>query len=102
MTTPEQGVAAIAEWSTEHIHDGCSVTWDAEARAGYAHTNPNPDAFAPTTKQVAPGVLVDVDPSGYVRGVETIGHEVGIGDLLAVLRHCRFAGWGSGSYGDDR
>lgn len=77
----------------EHFHDGCSVTWDAEVRVGYAHVNPNPDAFGvASTIEVRSGLLVDLDRDGFVRGIETLGNAVGIGELLAVLRHCRLAG----------
>lgn len=75
----------------ERTFDGCAVVWDQ--RASYAHTNPKPDAFAvATTKDIGGGIHVDLDRYGYVRGVEVIGREVTVSELLAVLRHCK---WGS-------
>jgi len=65
--------------------DGCSVTWDG--RAGYAHVFPSPDVFASAyTVAVADGTFADIDADGRVRGIETIGHPVGVSDLLAALR----------------
>jgi uncharacterized protein YuzE len=76
--------------SSEMFHSGCSVTWDAEARAAYAHTRPSPDAFSSArTVELSDRLSVDVDDEGFVRGVEVLGRQIIIGDLLTVLGRCQ-------------
>ena len=71
----------------EHNLDGSICTYDHEARAGCLNINPAPDCFEPVrTVEIHAGLLVDVDRFGIVRCVETIGHPVGMADLLAVIR----------------
>lgn len=76
--------------SSVHFFPGSSITWDGTAGAGYAEISPPHDGPVIATREVAPGLHVDVDATGAIRGIEVLGHEVGLGDLLAVLRHCRF------------
>lgn len=74
----------------EQSFDGSSVTYDYEARAGYVHVDPTPDAFAVArTVDIGGGVHVDLDADGRVRGVETM-HEPHLTDLIRVLRWCSF------------
>ncbi len=78
---------------------GSLLTWDGDAKAGYLTVCPDPQAgavqtgahvgcchHAGPTIELDDGVLVDTDAEGHVLGVEVLGHEVGISDLLIVLR----------------
>lgn len=66
-----------------------TITWDAEAATGYAYAEIEPDDMqVAATHEITSGINVDVDSFGRVLGVEVIGHEVTISDLLAVLARC--------------
>lgn len=74
---------ALEEWT----FDGSIFTYDHDARAGFVNVQPAPDAWvSKAQREVRPGVLVDLDAEGRVRGIETLGHAVGAADLLAVIR----------------
>lgn len=90
-------MTAVNLTSSVHFFPGSSITWDAAAGAGYAEINPPHEGPVIATHEVAPGLHVDVDATGAVRGIEVIGHEVGFSDLLAVLGHCRFTPEQNGS-----
>ena len=80
------------QW-TEMMIDGSSMTYDHSDGAGFLHVQQNPDAFSSAQQvEINPGLIVDLDADGNVRGIETIGHEVSMVDLLRVLRLCRVKG----------
>jgi uncharacterized protein YuzE len=80
-------LADVTILHTERFVDGSSLAWDGEAGAGYLHVFPNPDAFASFNQvDLGDGCVIDIDGQGEVRGIETIGHEVGEADLLKVIR----------------
>jgi uncharacterized protein YuzE len=86
-SNPASGNMTVT-WSEMWI-DGSSLTWDNEAKAGYLHVDPSPDAFAPTTIDIGHGIHVDVAEE-RIRGIERIGGPVDLETLLRVLRWCRW------------
>lgn len=73
---------------------GSLVTWDGEAKAGYLTVCPDPDKVpgamcshrVDRTVELGNGVNIDVDADGCVYGIETLGHEVKMEDLILALR----------------
>lgn len=73
---------------------GAEISWDNEAKAGFIcveHGFPKegwPGCAWASRRQVElrPGLIIDLDADGHVRGIETIGWEAGIFDLLDVIR----------------
>ena len=68
--------------------DGVLVTYDGEANAGYVHiTGEARPSLVARTVDLGHGVLVDVGHDGAPCGVEVLGREPSIGDLVFVLQH---------------
>lgn len=68
---------------------GSKLTYDGESNASYLTVDPAPDATVARTVQVdLEEIMVDVDVDGRILGVEVL-HEMGVPDLLLVLRRCR-------------
>lgn len=74
--------------------NGAEVSWDNEAKAGFIcveHGFPKEGwpgcAWASHHQvEVRRGLIIDIDAEGHVRGIETIGWEASIFDLLDVIR----------------
>lgn len=70
------------------------ITWDGEAQAGYLTVCPDPEVNpragcchrVDRTVELADGVNIDIDGDGRIYGIETLGHEVGMADLILALR----------------
>ncbi len=75
------------------------VTWDSEARAAYITICRDPMAGlagtnefvgcshrAGPTVEIGDGINLDTDDQGHVIGVEVLGREPAMGDLILVLR----------------
>lgn len=71
------------------------VTWDENARAGYLTVCPDAATFqgipgcfhrVDKTVDLGNGVSIDVDADGHIYGIETLGREVCMSDLILALR----------------
>ena len=63
------------------------TSYDPEADAFYAQFAPEGTAVA-ETREVSPGVMIDVDASGMMIGMEVLGVRVrGAGGYRAVVPH---------------